>query len=212
MTNNMNSGYHGYSMSKRAYNAYADGEMPKSKWTKKAMLAAINEFADDNDLIVPSGLSKMKKDEIFNAYFANSSWHHTSMLCNETDFFALINLKEEFDHMTSEQIAAKNAAKKAAIAAKNAEKAELEEKLAASKAMEAEFEKTHGFAINTLAAWVEAYPAYATFYESKKHTPMVTFDMVAFAAEHPEANIHFPSILNSSVEASTNFHTSKLYI
>lgn len=32
----VNSGYIGYSMSRRAAEAYEDGEMPKSKWTKKA--------------------------------------------------------------------------------------------------------------------------------------------------------------------------------
>lgn len=32
---NMNSGYSGYSMSNRAVDAYEDGEMPLSKWTKK---------------------------------------------------------------------------------------------------------------------------------------------------------------------------------
>lgn len=31
----VNSGYIGYSMSRRAAEAYEDGEMPKSKWTKK---------------------------------------------------------------------------------------------------------------------------------------------------------------------------------
>lgn len=36
----MNSGYSGWSMSKNAVAAYHDGEMPKSKWTKKAILAA----------------------------------------------------------------------------------------------------------------------------------------------------------------------------
>ena len=37
----VNSGYIGYSMSRRAAEAYEDGEMPKSKWTKKAMVAAM---------------------------------------------------------------------------------------------------------------------------------------------------------------------------
>lgn len=39
----VNSGYIGYSMSRRAAEAYEDGEMPKSKWTKKAMVAAIKD-------------------------------------------------------------------------------------------------------------------------------------------------------------------------
>ena len=36
---NMNSGYSGYSMSNRAVDAYEDGEMPLSKWTKKMIIS-----------------------------------------------------------------------------------------------------------------------------------------------------------------------------
>lgn len=36
----VNSGYIGHSMSRRAAEAYEDGEMPNSKWTKKAMVVA----------------------------------------------------------------------------------------------------------------------------------------------------------------------------
>ena len=35
---NMNSGYSGYSMSNNAVNAYENGEMPLSKWTKDCLL------------------------------------------------------------------------------------------------------------------------------------------------------------------------------
>ena len=45
-----NKGYDGYSMSIRAREAYEDGEMPKSKWTKKAMLEAIREYCEDYDI------------------------------------------------------------------------------------------------------------------------------------------------------------------
>lgn len=44
------SGYIGWSMSRNAAAAYADGEMPKSKWTKAAMVEAIKGCCDDNDL------------------------------------------------------------------------------------------------------------------------------------------------------------------
>lgn len=40
----MNSGYSGWSMSRNAVAAYRDGEMPKSKWTKKAILAALEDY------------------------------------------------------------------------------------------------------------------------------------------------------------------------
>lgn len=40
---NMNSGYSGYSMSNRAVDAYEDGEMPLSKWTKKMIISEVVE-------------------------------------------------------------------------------------------------------------------------------------------------------------------------
>lgn len=46
----VNSGYIGHSMSRRAAEAYEDGEMPKSKWTKKAMVAAIQAYCDEFDM------------------------------------------------------------------------------------------------------------------------------------------------------------------
>lgn len=39
----MNSGYSGYSMSNRAVDAYEDGEMPLSKWTKKMIISEVVE-------------------------------------------------------------------------------------------------------------------------------------------------------------------------
>ena len=41
---NLNSGYSGYSMSNRAVEAYSCGEMPLSKWTKKAIINRISYF------------------------------------------------------------------------------------------------------------------------------------------------------------------------
>lgn len=88
-----NSGYVGWSMSKRAAAAYAEGEMPKSRWTKEAMLAAIAEALDDEGIELTaeqmSNLEKMPKSIMFNRYFWRSSWHHTSKFCNVTDFYEL---------------------------------------------------------------------------------------------------------------------------
>lgn len=39
-------GYHGYSMSNNAVSAYADGEMPLSKWTKAEILDACGDKAE----------------------------------------------------------------------------------------------------------------------------------------------------------------------
>lgn len=62
----VNSGYIGYSMSRRAAEAYENGEMPKSKWTKKAMVAAIQSYCDEFDMLFdPDLLKGMHKDEVF---------------------------------------------------------------------------------------------------------------------------------------------------
>lgn len=85
----MNSGYVGWSMSVRAAAAYEDGEMPKSKWTKTAMLDRIDEFFVDEDIPAPIDFSLMTKEELFGMCFMRSSWHHTSKYCNETIFYEL---------------------------------------------------------------------------------------------------------------------------
>lgn len=84
-----NKGYDGYSMSIRAREAYEDGEMPKSKWTKKAMLEVIKEYCEDYDVPYNEKIEKWKKDQIFDRYFEYRGWHHTSKMYNETPFFGL---------------------------------------------------------------------------------------------------------------------------
>lgn len=83
------SGYIGSSMSVRAKEAYDNGEMPKSKWTKGAMLYAIEEWCDYNDRIYDPNIEKMTKKELFKKFFHYSSWHHTSKYANPTDFYSL---------------------------------------------------------------------------------------------------------------------------
>lgn len=79
MNQDMNSGYNGYRMSKRATEAYGNGEKPLSRWTKKEML----EWIDD-ERIRKYPLSVLK------SYFLRmSSWHHTSRFANSTDFYSI---------------------------------------------------------------------------------------------------------------------------
>lgn len=47
-------GYVGTSMSVRARAAYESGEMPMSKWTRKAIISAIKDYCDDFDLAYDS--------------------------------------------------------------------------------------------------------------------------------------------------------------
>ena len=82
-------GYVGHSMSERAEEAYEDGEMPKSKWTKKAMLRAIEDYLNEMDRVCELDLGNLKKAELFERFFDYSSWHHTSYMFNETDFYSI---------------------------------------------------------------------------------------------------------------------------
>lgn len=80
------SGYIGQSMSVRAKKAYDGGEMPKSKWTKQAIMDALcDEFGD----APASGFSKFSKDTLFQNCLKRSSWHHTGKFANATDFFSI---------------------------------------------------------------------------------------------------------------------------
>lgn len=76
---NMNSGYDGYSMSKRASKAYRNGEKPLSRWTKKEIVSL---SGDERMARYP--LSVLRK-----YFLCQSSWHHTSRYANRTDFFAI---------------------------------------------------------------------------------------------------------------------------
>ncbi len=82
----MNKGYHGYSMSNRAVEAYEDGEMPESKWTKGALLSAI---AYEFDKETAKKFEKFPQWFLFKRLTICSSWHHTSKFCNVTYFYEL---------------------------------------------------------------------------------------------------------------------------
>ena len=148
----MNSGYSGWSMSNRAVEAYEQGEKPKSKWTKKAMVAEINAYCEEFDMICTADLKKMKKDEVFSTFFEWSSWHHTSKFCNATDFYALDEdaVCENARPMTDEEIDARNAAREAER--KEREEQEAEWKAAYEK--EEAYKKAHGYAYDSAAAYV----------------------------------------------------------
>jgi len=83
------SGYVGCSMSERAVAAYNDGEKPKSRWTKRAMLDAIETYCEEQGIGYDKGASALKRDEIFDRFFEWKSWHHTGKYANETDFYGI---------------------------------------------------------------------------------------------------------------------------
>lgn len=116
-------GYVGCSMSINARDAYEAGEMPKSKWTKTAMVAALRTWCEDNDRVFDESICKMRKDEMFARLFWCSSWHHTGKFANETDFYSVNDdiAEDRFAPMTAEQIAERRAEQSARLAAAEAE-------------------------------------------------------------------------------------------
>ena len=116
-------GYVGCSMSINARDAYEAGEMPKSKWTKTNMVAALRTWCNDNDRVFDESICKMRKDEMFARLFWCSSWHHTSKFANETDFYSINDdiAEDWFAPMTAEQVAERRAEQSARLAAAEAE-------------------------------------------------------------------------------------------
>lgn len=88
---NRNSGYVGNRMSIRANEAYENGEMPLSKWSKGSIIYGISECISNNDLQVDyseSDLEKLTKKEL-ECFLRLSSWHHTGSCFRETHFYEI---------------------------------------------------------------------------------------------------------------------------
>lgn len=80
------SGYVGQSMSVRAKKAYDSGEMPKSKWTKSAIIEELENMFGEEEA---SGFKKFSRQELFDGVCSYSSWHHTGKFATATDFYSI---------------------------------------------------------------------------------------------------------------------------
>lgn len=157
----VNSGYIGHSMSRRAAEAYEDGEMPKSKWTKKAMVAAIQSYCDEFDMSFdPDVLKGMHKDEVFERFFYKSSWHHTSKFFNETDFYKLDEdaVCGSFRPMTDTEVAERDAVRIQDIEKEWAEREAMRVARIEQLARHRAYREEHGFAPDTVAAFAHEHP------------------------------------------------------
>ena len=85
------SGYFGYSMSNNAVSAYRNGKKPLSKWTKKAILEALEEECEHGN--VPNEALDLAKGmtvkELKEKVLECTEWHHTSKFYNRTDFYSV---------------------------------------------------------------------------------------------------------------------------
>ena len=171
----MNSGYSGWSMSKNAVAAYEDGEMPKSKWTKKAIVQAIVSYCDEFDLAYDPQIEKLKKDELFDRFIEYASWHHTSKYCNATDFYGLNEeaVCEAFPELPEETRRLRNAERIAQRALQEERRrAELEAKIQLRK-RESSYREAHGFAPDTLAAYLLEHPENCDVRTSRKGNEVI---------------------------------------
>lgn len=115
------------SMSINASLAYLNGEMPKSKWTKKAII----EFLENEDR--PDLVEKAQPlpHYVLAQYLKCTSWHHTSKFYNQTKFWIFgIDLFEIAEQAEFEKMIADHRAKKPT---KTKEERELASQKAAMK-------------------------------------------------------------------------------
>lgn len=84
-TNDMNSGYSGYSMSKRAEKALGEGMAPLSHWSRSEILYELSYFENlDMDKIKKYSLPTLQW------YFLSlREWHHMGKYCNEVNFYSI---------------------------------------------------------------------------------------------------------------------------
>ncbi len=90
-------GYVGQSMSVRARQAYESGEMPLSKWSKQAIIEAMEYDDYSQDTIEKA--KGLPLNDLRNKALYKSSYHHTGMYANKTNFFSLVGEDEFKENM-----------------------------------------------------------------------------------------------------------------
>lgn len=87
-----NSGYIGHKMSVRAVDAYAFGEMPRSRWDKKTIIERMKK--ENYNASIIDNVKKLKTEQAKTLCLVFSGNHHTSKLCNLTAFYSLQSEEE----------------------------------------------------------------------------------------------------------------------
>lgn len=171
---NASSGYSGWSMSLNAAAAYEEGEMPKSKWSKKAIIAAVKRTCDEYMLVYDPDIEKMKKAELFDKFIYCSSWHHTSKFFNETDFYSVDEdaIMGCFRPMNEEELAVR-AEHKEQEAAERRARVEWQEK---KPLLYMEYWKAHDIRPDSVSALAFVHPESCSYRTSKKGNPVVDYE------------------------------------
>ncbi len=95
-------GYVGISMSNNALDAYAEGRMPISKWSKKDLIEHIDANRElincDYGLLIKQPVNVLKELLLY----TDGEYHHTGMRCNITMFYHFSN--QRLSGLTDEKI------------------------------------------------------------------------------------------------------------
>jgi len=131
-------GYKGNSMSVNASLAYSNREMPKSKWTKAAILEHL-EKEDRPDLVEKA---RQLPHYVLITFLRNTSVHHTGALFNQTRFWTFqTDWFANADQADFDNIIAEHKAKNTKTAEERAEANRRAEASRQMKAKKAELEK-----------------------------------------------------------------------
>lgn len=143
----MNKGYHGYSMSKRAASAYINGEKSLSRWTKKAIIASISEWEENNNRLMTVDYQSMTREQLIDRYLIYSSWHHVSAMINPTSFYSLSDslLTVDSREMTADEIKSRDDMISDQLHAEEEEEKRIKEDLENAREAEKTFEEVNGY-------------------------------------------------------------------
>ena len=164
-------GYLGSSMSVRAAEAYEQGEMPISRWTKTAIIQAIKDYCFDFDLAYNPDIEKKTKAELAKEFLEYKSWHHSSRTAREVEFFGLNEdaVCRSFEQMSEEQIIERD--RQMAD-----ERAALEARLQSMQSREKEFEKKFECDPSSVLAYEAIHPEMCErFISRRKNTEMIKY-------------------------------------
>ena len=76
-------GYHGWSMSNNAVDAYSRGLMPLTKWTKPLILKRIEDLGYNSEFFKKWNSMELK------TLLYSPEWHHTGGAFHNTNFYFL---------------------------------------------------------------------------------------------------------------------------
>lgn len=164
-------GYLGSSMSVRAAEAYEQGEMPISRWTKTAIIHAVKDYCFDFDLAYDPDIEKKTKAELAKEFLEYKSWHHYSRTAREVEFFGLNEdaVCRSFEQMSEEQIIERD--RQMAD-----ERAALEARLQFMQSREKEFEKKFECDPSSVLAYEAIHPEMCErFISRRKNTEMIKY-------------------------------------